>query len=1714
MKFNLKNPEDFAAASKNLVSRSLTNIGDADLNIIGTVEEKRHNFPPKIDDIFSSSNNPLVATTFLRDGPVTTIPSNTQSININSLINQSSGTFTISDSDIKGFSSFNINLNNGNQISLKSASADPGDGIKTVQEFADFLNSGLMLDGKSQHDFKKYGLYATGSNGYLTIASSLSDISSSSILSKGNSYSPSISNILPSSALASNIQVFTRDGRHVSGTALNAFEIATIIKAENGFSNSAEYRNDYLNNNYRGMELSRKTASGDYIQNFGSNISYNEQSTDMDALLTSQTVLSGTITMDGMKEYSKELNSYISIACEADESSKTFTINGYDLDGLYQTEIITGGNIATVTGSKIFREVSSISVDSDSIGNISIGTEAVSYPLTINNSDNISISTNVPVGSSAYYLANKLKTELAGTSVNVTANTKVMLGPLNDDVSGAITFNLKGQNTDSVLINANVASTDLSSLAKRINEYSSQTGLIASVTDDFKRVIIDSKDGHNINLENITAPSDFYLETLGQDFNDISDNHSRKNPKLLIDISDTKRVSANIKGELKFISSESFSTQINSGSTYTAITDELTNGYINVNRSITGEIVTIKPEVFKDLDNSLGSPDGKKAVVGLSKYGLDINQKNYELYVNDEDSLYTSDNPGGAGSIALNGSLKDANDLNAVVTIYCTSDETGNRFTVTGTNKSGSTITEEITGVTSSNTAIGSTKFTTISSITSSATASGNINIGTISKNNINDDDSLVEKTSFSSGSISMDGVLSTSGYLGAQIQIKSTQDTTGTSFVLTGVGLNNQVLTETITGSNGGTVTTSNVFKTITSINNSGTANGSIKVGTKAADGNWNTTIDAHALNIDTEKEISQALLNSLRMETPTSQLKGVVLNSLPSDGQTVDLSFEGQVYRLEMVSGELVVEGPEINRIKARFNGTSENISNLIATSQTGNASTAFTINGLNSVTDDSDGLVVNETLGSAGNFPIAGVLSSIASTDLKSSINISSSADNSSVTFTITGTDIDGNDQTEIITGVNGNTVQGTKYFKTITQISSDAAATGINVGTTSGFGTTNGTRVSLTSTGNETDNTFTIVGTDMEGLVKTETITGLITNKTVSTLGLFKTVTSITPSINTAGNIEVGTSPGYELLTTAEGTIEGAQFKLLSNTSNAKNSEAFGLNEGTTTILGNYVVQPTITDPAIAIEVTEDNIVSNYSVKFNDSNVPVFYNEEGSAASGSPPSGISLSWNESSGITDDDSLYNSNMSAGVSIVMEGVLSTTDNNSLFTSNSSTAGDLIFDGALKNSKALNGKVTVTCNGDETSNSFIVNGYDISGVYQTETITGVNGTTASGSISFNEILSISVANATASTIEVGTEASQVVMEPQVVTITPAGNDDGEIYTVNGLDQFGKSQTEIITAQGLGVTVTGEKVFTHITSIVPTSASASTVKVGTQKVGRLSLSHTIGDFDFKIYGNPNANDLYGIKTQDIRAVIDNQGLKVTSFSGEPVKIDIPENSIQNSVSEKVSIANLPPEDLITIVMGNGARKISAEYDQLPVNDNLKEVNAPELTIKVDATNKNKIEIFDKKSGHSIASRILDVNRVFDVNNIKFQFSEEALVNNSFEFSTNKDGFGDNRNILNLLSLQGTDKSGENKGNFQEIFNTTVAKVGSNVQASQLSLNAASSTLDAAEASQSEFAGVNLDEEAAHLLEFQQAYQASARILQTAKELFQSLIEVV
>ena len=63
------------------------------------------------------------------------------------------------------------------------------------------------------------------------------------------------------------------------------------------------------------------------------------------------------------------------------------------------------------------------------------------------------------------------------------------------------------------------------------------------------------------------------------------------------------------------------------------------------------------------------------------------------------------------------------------------------------------------------------------------------------------------------------------------------------------------------------------------------------------------------------------------------------------------------------------------------------------------------------------------------------------------------------------------------------------------------------------------------------------------------------------------------------------------------------------------------------------------------------------------------------------------------------------------------------------------------------------------------------------------------------------------------------------------------------------------------------------------------------------------------------------------------------------------------------------------------------------------------------------------------------------------------------------------------------------------------------------QSAQAAQSLSTRTLTAAEAARAEISGVNLDEEAARLMQFQQAYQAAAKILATAQNVFDTLLQI-
>ena len=103
--------------------------------------------------------------------------------------------------------------------------------------------------------------------------------------------------------------------------------------------------------------------------------------------------------------------------------------------------------------------------------------------------------------------------------------------------------------------------------------------------------------------------------------------------------------------------------------------------------------------------------------------------------------------------------------------------------------------------------------------------------------------------------------------------------------------------------------------------------------------------------------------------------------------------------------------------------------------------------------------------------------------------------------------------------------------------------------------------------------------------------------------------------------------------------------------------------------------------------------------------------------------------------------------------------------------------------------------------------------------------------------------------------------------------------------------------------------------------------------------------------------------------------------------------------------------------------------------------------------------------------------------------------------------------GDNSNMANLLNIQ-SDKSLNNKANsIFTAFNQFVSKIGSQsytlkVQ-STFDETVAQKTFQALEND----SGVNLDEEAASLIRYQQAYQASGKVMQIAKQMFDTVLNI-
>lgn len=98
---------------------------------------------------------------------------------------------------------------------------------------------------------------------------------------------------------------------------------------------------------------------------------------------------------------------------------------------------------------------------------------------------------------------------------------------------------------------------------------------------------------------------------------------------------------------------------------------------------------------------------------------------------------------------------------------------------------------------------------------------------------------------------------------------------------------------------------------------------------------------------------------------------------------------------------------------------------------------------------------------------------------------------------------------------------------------------------------------------------------------------------------------------------------------------------------------------------------------------------------------------------------------------------------------------------------------------------------------------------------------------------------------------------------------------------------------------------------------------------------------------------------------------------------------------------------------------------------------------------------------------------------------------------------------DNRNARAMVALSG--KPADGGAPFTDAFAAMLADVGSRAQSATASRAASEGLLSSAKAAQTEVTGVNLDEEAARLMQYQQMYQAAAKVIQAAQSMFDTLL---
>ena len=265
-----------------------------------------------------------------------------------------------------------------------------------------------------------------------------------------------------------------------------------------------------------------------------------------------------------------------------------------------------------------------------------------------------------------------------------------------------------------------------------------------------------------------------------------------------------------------------------------------------------------------------------------------------------------------------------------------------------------------------------------------------------------------------------------------------------------------------------------------------------------------------------------------------------------------------------------------------------------------------------------------------------------------------------------------------------------------------------------------------------------------------------------------------------------------------------------------------------------------------------------------------------------------------------------------------------------------------------------------------------------------------------------------------------------------------------------------------------------------------------------------------------VAGEVSGVNALGIKSQDYTGM-----LRITRKISDPADSDIRlgfgtagKPSLLSALGFRTGayIQGQVSDTLKVFVTGAGtSASVSASYSGEPANM-LTKLRTQPLSIRFTAA--DRYEIVDATTGTQLAERVYEPDGkplTVQYQGLSITLSSNPAKGDTFHVDGNQDGLGDNQNMMAMVDLS-REKLIDGK-TLGDAYVDQVNVVGDYAQKAKITQDALKVINDQAVAARNKVSGVNLDEEAADLIRFQQAYQAAAKAMQISTELFSAIVQI-